>query len=121
MGIPCVWNEIDGKPASWDRGHFVMAAHHDHTKNEHYDEPNNGTTLCQAGHMIQSFIMGEPSHVRLLKMTTTNYHHKAMQSPDEYGITEMVPINDVLEFIAESDHPLAESAQGALNICRDIK
>lgn len=49
----------DGNPASFKDGWMVQAAHHDHTRNAGYDDPENGRILCIAHHALEHLQKGE--------------------------------------------------------------
>lgn len=57
-GWECQWEDgcsigRDGKPARFQDGFMVQAAHHDHdASQEWYDEPDNGRILCLAHHYL---------------------------------------------------------------------
>lgn len=99
----CVWEEIQGLPASWARGHMVTASHWDHTYDKNYQQSHNGRCQCVACHYMYELSIGEPEHAKKLENGLSIWHHDAQEHPERYERVDMSieSINDVLHRLGE--------------------
>ena len=71
-GWECQWEDgcdlgKDGKPARFQDGFMVDAAHHDHdASQEWYDDPDNGRILCLTHHYLDELAKGNMGVLGLL-------------------------------------------------------
>ena len=79
----CFWERVTGKPARFQDGFMVEAAHYPHKHNGHVDEDStNGRILCTVDHAIEELHRGNEGGARLLLsrgIYTWDYakkHHK---------------------------------------------
>lgn len=126
-GYPCAWELVDGEPASWRRGHFVMASHKDHTRNGHYNDPENGVCQCKACHMMYEKLLGQnQTAIQLLNKSTTMYHYSAEKKPYQYsGVNpEIRDVGDVLaslvQYQDDNDPDRREMANLASGVLSEI-
>jgi len=98
---PCVWEEINGKPATWADGFMITASHWDHTKGPKYNKPETGRAQCTCCHYLFEIQIGETEHAELLDSGITIFTHYALENPESYPLLvegiENVP--DALNYI----------------------
>ena len=119
LNQPCIWTFINGEPASWANGHFVMASHHNHQKNENYDNPDNGMCSCKACHMIYESYLGNIKNIQLLRKTTTMYHYRALAQPSNYKSVyqDIREVEDLFEIVMNKDCGIMSKwAKNVLNV-----
>lgn len=63
----CFWERVNGKPARFQDGYMVEAAHYPYKHNGHVDEdPTNGRILCTVDHAIEEIKRGNDKGAQLL-------------------------------------------------------
>ena len=101
---PCVWEAIQGKPASYQDGFWVMASHWNHAKTNYYDEPENGRTQCLCCHYLYERKIGSYGQAEALARKYDVYTWDVRDNPESYPDLDLQihDVKDVLRLYREA-------------------
>lgn len=101
---PCVWETIQGKPASYKEGFWMQASHDNHGKHTgYYDEARNGKLRCTCCHYIYDRSLGLYTGAELLITRNEIYHWEARANQEKYPDLDfrLKGVKDVLSLYNE--------------------
>ena len=84
QGNPCIWESIQGKPASYQDGFWVQASHKNHKRGQDYNDPEGGMIQCTVDHYMYERSIGKYSHADLIADRSDIYIWDALDNPDNY-------------------------------------